>query len=306
MVVSLCPSITNRGYNQHVQRKLSITTIHYSKGQIITSMPDLLANIFLVRHGETTANRDGILQGHSDYDLTDRGHQDAITTGTYLSRLHFDYVYSSDLGRAIKTADLILEQNSSTMVGARYTPLIREKYFGVRENLPKHVSVDEARKIVAVKRGIKEEDVLEVEEAMQDLLQRQKAFLQQIKEDIINLDCGYPLKNILCISHGAYIAEFLHNLDFFGDMRGAGSMPHWEGKLRNCCVNVITLSWKDDGSTVSSRPTIGVKIVNFAEHIDRAHRESGTDDDSGHEKCEKYTGQDFIKDFSEIIAPMDD
>ena len=153
---------------------------------IISDFP-MRITFYLVRHGETTANRDGILQGHSDYELTDKGRIGASLTGRYLSKVHFDHVYVSDLGRAVKTADLILQENASPASmweGPVHTSFLRERYFGVRENLRKEISAEEARRIVAEKRGVREEEVIEIEESLEDLLKRQQSFFAHVREEM--------------------------------------------------------------------------------------------------------------------------
>ena len=67
------------------------------------------ATVYFVRHGETTANRDGILQGVSgDYPLTDQGEEQAIKTGLALQHVNWDAIFTSDLPRAVNVCDSIL------------------------------------------------------------------------------------------------------------------------------------------------------------------------------------------------------
>lgn len=63
--------------------------------------------IYVVRHGESTYNRDDLLAGHHNPELTEQGKQQAQAVATELADVHFDEVYTSDLQRAIKTAELI-------------------------------------------------------------------------------------------------------------------------------------------------------------------------------------------------------
>ena len=42
-----------------------------------------VVEVYLCRHGETTANRDDILQGHCDYELTENGTEAAKRTGKF-------------------------------------------------------------------------------------------------------------------------------------------------------------------------------------------------------------------------------
>lgn len=63
--------------------------------------------LYIVRHGESEHNRDNITSGHVDPDLTETGKQQALKSKQSLAHIHFDDVYSSDLQRAAKTAELI-------------------------------------------------------------------------------------------------------------------------------------------------------------------------------------------------------
>lgn len=69
-----------------------------------------MADLYLVRHGQTEFNVQNILQGWHDSPLTARGREQALTTrAAFAARgVSFDYVYSSPLGRARHTAELIV------------------------------------------------------------------------------------------------------------------------------------------------------------------------------------------------------
>jgi len=60
--------------------------------------------LWLVRHGETTHSRDGILAGWVDIPLTERGAAQAEAVGPLLAGETFTGVWSSDLRRAVQTA----------------------------------------------------------------------------------------------------------------------------------------------------------------------------------------------------------
>jgi broad specificity phosphatase PhoE len=63
----------------------------------------------LVRHGETSANIDGVWHGSTDTPLTDRGRTQAERVADYLGEAHRDAaaLYSSPLQRARNTAEAI-------------------------------------------------------------------------------------------------------------------------------------------------------------------------------------------------------
>ena len=66
----------------------------------------------LVRHGQSTANRDGILLGQIDPPLSDLGRRQAAQLGAWFRerRMTWDAVYCSPLQRACDTARIITEQ----------------------------------------------------------------------------------------------------------------------------------------------------------------------------------------------------
>jgi broad specificity phosphatase PhoE len=66
----------------------------------------------LVRHGQSTANRDGMLQGQYDAPLSDLGRRQAAQVGAWFRERNmvWDAAYCSPLERARETARIIVEQ----------------------------------------------------------------------------------------------------------------------------------------------------------------------------------------------------
>jgi len=67
--------------------------------------------LWLVRHAESTGNRDGVLQGQADLPLSSLGHRQARAIAERLVKAHrrtaFSLLIASDLMRARETADSI-------------------------------------------------------------------------------------------------------------------------------------------------------------------------------------------------------
>ena len=61
-----------------------------------------VVTVYLVRHGETQANRDGIMQGQLDTELNAAGLEQAQRTAAALDKVRFAAAHSSDLARAVK------------------------------------------------------------------------------------------------------------------------------------------------------------------------------------------------------------
>jgi probable phosphoglycerate mutase len=64
--------------------------------------------VYIIRHGETEENRQKIIQGHLDTQLNSEGEKQADLVAKALKDVPFDACYSSDLQRAVGTAQRIL------------------------------------------------------------------------------------------------------------------------------------------------------------------------------------------------------
>ena len=64
--------------------------------------------LYVIRHGESEANKGRFLSGWAQVQLTEQGLEDAAMAGRMLSGIHFDRVYSSDLIRAVNTCRIAL------------------------------------------------------------------------------------------------------------------------------------------------------------------------------------------------------
>lgn len=83
-----------------------MTNLSLSKKRVV-------ARVYLVRHGETQANRDGIIQGQQDTQLNALGEEQARIVGEVLKEEEFGFAFSSDLMRARKTAEAIVAHHSN-------------------------------------------------------------------------------------------------------------------------------------------------------------------------------------------------
>jgi len=98
--------------------------------------------IFTVRHGQTHWNTEGRIQGHTDIELDEVGIAQAARLGTRLADEKVDIIYTSDLSRAAKTAEII---NSHHNVELVTTLALRETSFGIYEGQLYEEIYDEMR-----------------------------------------------------------------------------------------------------------------------------------------------------------------
>jgi broad specificity phosphatase PhoE len=75
-----------------------------------------MKSIFLSRHAETEANREGKIMGQSDSPLTEKGISDTGKRIEVLSKEDIDIIISSPLGRALATAAMISKELNKPVV----------------------------------------------------------------------------------------------------------------------------------------------------------------------------------------------
>lgn len=66
-----------------------------------------MTKLYITRHGETEWNDKGLMQGWQNSPLTELGKKQALWLGERIKDLEIDVIYSSPLGRAYNTAELI-------------------------------------------------------------------------------------------------------------------------------------------------------------------------------------------------------
>ncbi|MCC6728899.1 MAG: histidine phosphatase family protein [Chthonomonadales bacterium] len=91
-----------------------------------------MLRVHLVRHGQTVWNAVGRLQGQTDVPLSDEGLRQADLLADRLRADALSGIWSSDLERALRTAERIAEPHG---LRVRVTPALREAYFGCWEGL---------------------------------------------------------------------------------------------------------------------------------------------------------------------------
>ena len=86
-----------------------------------------LRRLILLRHGQTDYNVTGRMQGHLDSVLTAVGHEQAATAAPVLAALEPDRVVSSDLQRAVDTAEVV---GAACGLAVKFDARLRETHLG--------------------------------------------------------------------------------------------------------------------------------------------------------------------------------
>ncbi len=95
--------------------------------------------IALIRHGESTWNKENRFTGWTDVPLSDKGIEEARAAGQLLKRegLAFDLAFTSVLKRAIKTLWLVLEEMDRMWIPVRHSWKLNERHYGGLQGLNK-------------------------------------------------------------------------------------------------------------------------------------------------------------------------
>ena len=89
--------------------------------------------IYIIRHGQSMANKLDVFLGHHNMDLTEQGRQQARRTAAFLEDIRPDVIYSSDLTRAYQTAEPTAEFFGLPIIKE---PRLREIFAGEWEDVP--------------------------------------------------------------------------------------------------------------------------------------------------------------------------
>ncbi|HRB97400.1 MAG TPA: 2,3-diphosphoglycerate-dependent phosphoglycerate mutase [Nitrosomonas sp.] len=98
-----------------------------------------MKKIVLLRHGESTWNKENRFTGWTDVDLTPKGLQEAQVAGQLL-REHgftFDIAYTSVLKRAIRTLWITLDEMDQMWIPIHHTWRLNERHYGALQGLNK-------------------------------------------------------------------------------------------------------------------------------------------------------------------------
>jgi 2,3-bisphosphoglycerate-dependent phosphoglycerate mutase len=98
-----------------------------------------MTKLVLVRHGESTWNKENRFTGWTDVELSDKGRQEAKEGGEVLKRegYTFDVAYTSVLKRAIRTLWTVLDEMDLMWIPVHRTWRLNERHYGALQGLNK-------------------------------------------------------------------------------------------------------------------------------------------------------------------------
>lgn len=170
-------------------------------------MPDHMTTFYIVRHGETEYNVGGVVQGHSDSPLTENGIKQAQALRTTFKDVHFDTVFSSDLLRTQKTAEIIVLERKLIINTSK---LLRERNYGRFDGGPAKAFREENKVMLEKIKTLSFEESRKVKfapdvESDEEICNRLILFLREAA-------VTYTGKTLLVVAHAGIMRAFLLHL----------------------------------------------------------------------------------------------
>jgi probable phosphoglycerate mutase len=157
--------------------------------------------LIIVRHGQTEWNLKLIRQGHLDSPLTEKGIAQAKALAERLSRETFSVLYSSDLGRAIQTAQMIADATGHRIVT---DPRLRERHLGIFQGFTGDELREKYPEEYRLHRTSGPSYVIPGGESVEQQIARNVAYLQEIAEKHLG-------ETIVVVTHGGVLSGFFRH-----------------------------------------------------------------------------------------------
>jgi 2,3-bisphosphoglycerate-dependent phosphoglycerate mutase len=96
--------------------------------------------LILLRHGQSTWNQENLFTGWTDVGLTQQGEDEARASGRLMldEDLRLDILHTSVLVRAIRTAEIALEEMGLQYLSVRRSWRLNERHYGALQGLDKN------------------------------------------------------------------------------------------------------------------------------------------------------------------------
>jgi broad specificity phosphatase PhoE len=186
-----------------------------------------MLELYLVRHGKSTWNETGRIQGQTDVPLSKEGLVQADHLHKRLKDWSFDAVYSSDLQRAKQTAEIALP-NYKLELDQR----LREIHLGEFQGRTWHDMNDAERDIFSVQYAGPYHHKVPGGESNDDLRDRVLSWFADLPKE----------GRVIAFSHGGFIASALYSIVGRPEVKHWKESGGWGFHLRNTSISKLLLS----------------------------------------------------------------
>ena len=207
--------------------------------------PANYCTFYLVRHGQSEWNVLDKIQGHADTQLTAQGERQAHKLATKLKHINFDAVFSSDLLRAKRTAELVQLDRQLAITTSQ---ALRERTFGAAEGLTGKEFETKFRDLIHQREALSHAQRYKFKlspdmESDEELVARFITYLREVA-------VAYRGKTVLIVTHSGPIRNLLIHLGF-GTYQ---QMPPAGGTIKNTAF----VKLQSDGVDFFIKETFGI------------------------------------------------
>jgi broad specificity phosphatase PhoE len=156
--------------------------------------------LYLIRHGQSSANAEGRLQGRLDFGLSERGRGQSEALAVRLANEGIHALYSSPLRRARETAEIVSGTLGLSIINREE---LIERDVGHLAGLTRAEIVERFPEYVRARAEVRDVDVPGFETDA-SLAQR----VERVFDEIIGAHEG---QNVAVVSHGGVISAFLRH-----------------------------------------------------------------------------------------------
>lgn len=157
--------------------------------------------LYLMRHGQTDWNAEGRVQGWTDMPLNKKGIEEAHIAGEKLANEDIETVYSSDLKRARKTAEIV---SAALDLPLHYTKRLREMDFGKANGVKKTDLMAKFPYIYSAFNDLNNQERYDIAyplgETIGEVQQRFMKFFTKLLDD--------RRQKVLLVTHGMFVRIF--------------------------------------------------------------------------------------------------
>ena len=219
-----------------------------------------MLELYLIRHGQSTWNKTGRIQGQTDVPLSEEGVRQAEALAKRLKDWVFDKVYSSDLKRAKQTADIAFG-HAAMILDKR----LREIHLGDFQGRTWNEMTDAERDVFSVQFAGPYHHKVPGGESNDDLRDRALAWLAELPRE----------GRVLAFTHGGFIVSVLQSVVGRPEPRHWKSMEGWGFWIENTSLTKLlleekfkTISVVSDHSHLETLREEKAKLRSEAQHDD--------------------------------------
>lgn len=204
--------------------------------------------LLLIRHGESSANAEGRLQGRLDFSLSERGRRESERLADRLAQLSIAALYASPLRRARETAD-IAAQGLRLEIFARDD--LMERDVGAMTGLTREEIIAQFPQYARARIDVREVEI--------DGFELDEPFAHRVAGVMAEIIRGHPNETVAVVTHGGVIGSYLRQ-SFAMPLSRRGPFA-----IDNASITTFEVA---DGESTGPRARVQVIGLNDTCHLD--------------------------------------